>query len=87
MGKTPGHYRKISPIPKKNPKLSVNTETVVDKNAEISFDNMDSFGDNAPVIFNDNDLGFDNCNLTKVIKFLQKLAKTPNASRMNLAFY
>ena len=42
---------KFSTMPKKNPKLSVNTETVVDKNAEISFDNMDSLGDNAPVIF------------------------------------
>ena len=61
---------KISTMPKKNPKLSVNTETVVDKNAEISFDNMDSLGDNAPVIFYDNDLDFDNCNLTEVIKFL-----------------
>ena len=31
-------------------------------------------------------LDFDNCNLTEVIKVLQKLAKTPNASKMNLAF-
>ena len=44
---------KIPTMPKKNPKLSVNTETIVDKNAEISFDDMDSLGDNAPVIFYD----------------------------------
>ena len=62
-------------MPKKNPKLSVNTETIVDKNAEISFDNMDSLGDNAPVIFDDNDLDFDNCNLTEVIKFYKSLLK------------
>ena len=55
---------KISTIPKKNPKLSVNTETVVDKNAENSFDDMNSLGDNAPVIFYDNDIDFENCNLT-----------------------
>ena len=73
-------------IPTKNPKLSVNTEIVVDKNAENSFDDMDSLGDNAPTIFYDNDIDFGNCNLTEVIKFLQKLAKTPNASKMNLAF-
>ena len=50
---------KFSTIPKKNPKLSVNTETDFDKNAEISFDNMDSLGDNAPVIFYDTGLDFD----------------------------
>ena len=63
---------KISTIPKKNPKLSVNTETVVDKNVENSFDNMGSLGDNAPVIFDDNDLDFDNCNLTKSYKVFTK---------------
>ena len=47
---------------------------------------MDSLGDNAPVIFYDNDLDFDNCNLTEVIVFFKKLAKTPNSSKMNLAF-
>ena len=56
------------------------------KNAEISFDDRDSLGDNAPVSFYDNDLDFYNCNLTEVIIFLQKLAKTPNSSKMNLAF-
>ena len=55
---------KTSTIPKKNPKLSVNTETDVDKNAEISFDNMDSLGVNAPVIFDENDIYFYNFNLT-----------------------
>ena len=62
----------ISTIPKKNPKFSVNIETVVDKNAKNSFDNMDSLGDNDPVIFYDNDLYFDNSNLTEVIKFFTK---------------
>ena len=47
---------------------------------------MDSLGDNAPVIFDGNGPDFGNCNFTEVIKFLQKLAKTPNASKMNLAF-
>ena len=36
---------KNSTIPKKSPKLLVNAETIVDKNAEISFDNMDSLGE------------------------------------------
>ena len=77
---------KISTMPKKNPKLSVNTEAVVDTNTENSFNDIDSLGDNAAVIFDDDDLDFNNCNLTEVIKFLQKLSKTPNASKMNLAF-
>ena len=31
-------------------------------------------------------LKFDNCNLTEVIKFLQKLAKSLDASKLNIAF-
>ena len=33
-----------------------------------------------------NDFDLDDCNISKVIKFLQKLAKSPNASAMNMAF-
>ena len=29
---------------------------------------------------------FDNCTLSDVIKFLQKMAKDPNASKLNIAF-
>ena len=38
------------------------------------------------LFFDYNDFDFDNCNLNEVIKFLQNLAKIPNASKMNLAF-
>ena len=34
-----------------------------------------------PSLFKDDEIDFHNCNLTEVIKFLQKLAKTPDASK------
>ena len=39
-----------------------------------------------PSLFKDDDIDFDNCNLTEVIKFLQKIAKAPDASKLNIAF-
>jgi hypothetical protein len=41
-------------------------------------------GDNSSTTFNDFD--FDGCNIFEVILFLQKLALSPNASSMNVAF-
>ena len=37
-------------------------------------------------LFNDDEIDFDNCNLTEVIKFLQKIAQSPDASKLNIAF-
>src|SRR3954452_12365673 len=42
-------------------------------------------GDNFPFTFDENDFDFDGCNVTEVIKFLQKLAETPNTSKINVA--
>lgn len=39
-----------------------------------------------PSILDENDIDFDNCNLTEVIKFLQRIAKTSNTSKINMAF-
>ena len=39
-----------------------------------------------PFTFDSNDLDFDDCNISEVIKFLQKLVKIPSASTMNKAF-
>ena len=43
-------------------------------------------GNNSPFTFDNNDFDFDNWNISEVIKFLQKLAKSPNASAINVAF-
>src|SRR3954464_3681248 len=43
-------------------------------------------GDNCPFTFDENDFDFYGCNITEVIKFLQKLAETPNTSEINVAF-
>jgi hypothetical protein len=40
--------------------------------------------DNSSTYFNDSDV--DGCNISEVIWFLQKLALSPNASSMNVAF-
>ena len=72
VGKVPTTYRKVQKP----------TKTVPDKCAEIS----KSMGDNCPFTFDNNDFDFDGCNVTEVIKFLQRLAETPNASEINVAF-
>ncbi|KAK1650515.1 hypothetical protein QYE76_068320 [Lolium multiflorum] len=66
----------------KRAKLPETAETACDKTAEI-FQNI---GDNDSIAVEHNDLDFDDCHITEVIKFLQKLARSPNASAINLAF-
>ncbi|KAK1670820.1 hypothetical protein QYE76_058979 [Lolium multiflorum] len=66
----------------KRAKLPETAETVCDKTAEI-FQNI---GDNDPIAVDHSGLDFDDCHISEVIKLLQKLAKTPNASAINLAF-
>jgi predicted aspartyl protease len=43
-------------------------------------------GDNGPTTFDDNDFDVDGCNISEVIMLLQKLARIPNASSMNMTF-
>jgi hypothetical protein len=43
-------------------------------------------GDNGSSAFDINDFDLDGCNIFEVIMFLQKLARSPNASAMNMAF-
>ncbi|KAK1612974.1 hypothetical protein QYE76_036647 [Lolium multiflorum] len=66
----------------KLPETAKTAETACDKTAEI-FSNL---GDDNPIALDCNDLDFDDCHISEVIKFLQKLAKSPNASAINLAF-
>ncbi|KAK1670699.1 hypothetical protein QYE76_058858 [Lolium multiflorum] len=66
----------------KRAKLPETAETVCDKSAEI----FQSVGDNGPIAVDHNGFDFDNCHISEVIKFLQKLARSPNASAINLAF-
>jgi hypothetical protein len=57
-----------------------NCKKKITKSAEIS----QSMGDDSSTTFNDFDI--DGYNISKVILFLQKLALSPNASSMNVAF-
>jgi hypothetical protein len=61
----------------KKPKTA---KTFSTKSAEIFW----SMGDDSSISFNDFDV--DGCNISEVILFLQKLALSPNASSMNVAF-
>ena len=72
----------VGKVPTPSTKLPRTTETVPDKCAEI----FRSMGDNSPFTFDKNDFDFDDCNISEVIKFLQKLARSPNASAINMAF-
>ncbi|KAK1660274.1 hypothetical protein QYE76_048433 [Lolium multiflorum] len=66
----------------KLPEIAKTAETACDKTAEF-FSNI---GDNDPIAVYHNGLDFDDCHISEVIKFLQKLARSPNASAINLAF-
>ncbi|KAK1682426.1 hypothetical protein QYE76_043274 [Lolium multiflorum] len=66
----------------KLPETAKTAETACDKAAEI-FSNI---GDDDPIDLDYNGLNFYDCHISEVIKFLQKLAKSPNASAINLAF-
>ncbi|KAK1681014.1 hypothetical protein QYE76_041862 [Lolium multiflorum] len=66
----------------KLPEIAKTAEIACDKTAEI-FSNL---GNDDPIAVAHNDLDFDDCHISEVIKFLQKLAKSPNASAINLAF-
>jgi hypothetical protein len=57
-------------------------ETFSNKSAEI----FRSMGDDSSTTFDSNDFDVDGCNIYEVILFLQKLARSPNASSMNMAF-
>ena len=69
---------RLTPTPcVKKPKTA---KTLAQKSAEI----FQSVGDDSSIFFNDFDV--DGCNISEVILFLQKLALTPNASSLNIAF-
>jgi hypothetical protein len=70
----------VEKIPTPSVKKPKNAETFSNKSAEI----FRSMGDNSSTTFNDFDV--DGCNISEVILFLQKLALSPNASSMNVAF-
>ena len=80
-GKVVGVNKASTPSVKRV-KLPEITETVPDKSAEI----FRETGDNGPITFDNNEIDFDDCNISEVIMFLQKLARSPNASAMNMAF-
>jgi hypothetical protein len=72
----------VGKVPTPFAKLPKTTETFSNKSAEI----FRSMGDNGPTTFDSNDFDVDGCNISEVIMFLQKLAVSPNASSMNMAF-
>jgi hypothetical protein len=47
---------------------------------------MGNPGSPHPTTFDSNDFDLDGCNISELIMFLQKLARSPNASAMNMAF-
>jgi hypothetical protein len=70
----------VDKIPTPCAKKPKTAKTYSNKSAEIFW----SMGDNSSTTFND--FGVDGCNISEVILFLQKLASSPNASSMNVAF-
>ena len=71
----------ISTSAAKRLKLRENTETLPDKNSEP----FRTMNDGCPVV-DHNAFDLNDCNISEVIMFLQKLARSPNASAINVAF-
>jgi hypothetical protein len=72
----------VGKVPTPSAKLPKTTETISNKSAK----KIRSMGDNGPTTSDNNDFDLDGCNISEVITFLQKLARSPNASVMNMAF-
>jgi hypothetical protein len=70
----------VEKIPTPCAKLPKTIETLSNKSVEI----FRSMGDNSSTTFND--FGVDGCNISEVILFFEKLARSPNASSMNVDF-
>jgi hypothetical protein len=70
----------VEKIPTPCAKFPKTTETFSNKSAK----KIRSMGDNSSTTFNDFDV--DGCNISEVILLLQKLARSPNASSMNVSF-
>jgi hypothetical protein len=77
-----GKMISVEKVPTPSAKLPKTTETFSNKSTEI----FRSMGDNGPTTFDSNDFDLDGCNISEVIMFLQNLARSPNASAMNMAF-
>ncbi|KAK1641992.1 hypothetical protein QYE76_059797 [Lolium multiflorum] len=91
----PGHYSKECPQksagrgysqPKKDDKYPSGRARLTHVSADEAEEDPSSIGDNDPIALDHNGFDFDNCHISEVIKFLQKLARSPNASAINLAF-
>jgi hypothetical protein len=71
----------VEKIPTPCANLPKTMETFSNKSAKKIW----SMGDNGSTTFDSNDFDVDGCNISEVILFFQKLAKSPNASSMNMA--
>jgi hypothetical protein len=79
---TPPTLIGVEKIPTPCAKLPKTTKTFSNKGANFFW----SMGDDSSTTFVSNDFDVDGCNISKVILFLQKLARSPNASSMNVDF-
>ena len=66
----------------KRPRTWEDLKVDIDKNK----DNKMALDNSTPTLLEGSDLNFDNCNHSEVIKFLQRMAKDPHTSTLNMAF-
>ena len=82
MSPTTTETKEEEKVPTPTTKSPSTIKTATRKSAEI-FLNKEF---DPPFKFDENNFNFDECSITEVIKFLQKLAKNPEASETNKAF-
>ena len=66
-----------------SPLIQEATKVVV---VETRENDIISLQNKTPSAFYDNDLDSEDCNLMEVIKFLQRMARDPNTSKLNFTF-
>jgi hypothetical protein len=75
-----------STLGQKNPTISESVKVTIGNSVESGVENKMVLDNSTPTLIEGSDLNFDNCNLSEVIQFLQKMAKDPHTSTLNMAF-
>ena len=82
----PGQVEEDYTVGQKHPLTWDEFKLNVMKSVETRENDTIALHNKTPSYFDDNDLDFEDCNLIEVIKFLQRMARDPNTSKLNSTF-
>ena len=82
----PGQVEEDYTVGQKSPLTWDEFKINVMKTVEIRENDSIDLHNKSPSLFDEYDLDFEDCNLNEVIKFLQRMARDPNTSKLNSTF-